>query len=186
VTVCPALGLGWLNGWILLMIEFLIQGSLLAFFPKEVVGRLFDRSGWSNKQRGFLFAGKVFSLLCLVLIILTPLNTGSSVFIVGLMIYIIGIFGLVISMLNFKNTSPDQPVTRGLYKISRHPQIVSLFIIFLGICLAIGSWFALFALIISRVLQHFSILAEEEVCLQQYGAPYQHYLQDVPRYFLFF
>lgn len=186
MTVFPAFELGWLNGWILLVIEFLIQGLLLALFPKEVVARLFDRSGWSKEQRGFLLAGKAFSLLCLVLIILTPLNTGSSVFIIGLIVYIIGLLALVISMFNFRNTPPNQPVTRGLYKISRHPQIVSLFFIFLGICLAVGSWVALLALIISRVLQHFSILAEEEICLQKYGAPYQHYLQDVPRYFLFF
>jgi len=186
MTVFPALELGWLNGWILLVVEFLIQGSLLALFPKDVVKRLFDRSGWSKKQRGFLLAGKVFSLVCLTLIILTPLKMGSILFIVGLVIYGIGLLGLVISMFNFKNTPPDQAVTKGFYKISRHPQIVSLFIIFLGICLAIASWLALFVLIASRVLQHYSILAEEEICLKQYGEPYQQYLNDVPRYFLFF
>jgi len=35
--------------------------------------------------------------------------------------------------------------------------------------MAIGSWLALFALVMSRLLQHFGILAEEEVCLRQYG-----------------
>lgn len=186
MTFFPAHKMDWLNGWILLAVEFLIQGSLLVLFPKEVVTRLFDRSGWQYKQRAFLLAGKVFSLICLILIILTPLKTGSTVFAAGLLIYAIGILGLVISMLNFKDTPLDQPVTRGLYKISRHPQIVSLFIIFWGISLTIGSWIALFALVVSRVLQHFSILAEEEVCLKRYGAPYQQFLEDVPRYFLFF
>jgi protein-S-isoprenylcysteine O-methyltransferase Ste14 len=63
---------------------------------------------------------------------------------------------------------------------------VALFVIFTGICLAIGSWIALFALILSRVLQRFSILAEEEVCLRRYGESYRIYMEQIPRYFLFF
>jgi protein-S-isoprenylcysteine O-methyltransferase Ste14 len=169
-----------------LAVEFLIQGFLVLVFPKDVVSRLFDRSGWDEKQKIFTIVGKVFSLICLILIILTSLKVNTSIFIVGLMLYAIGIIGLVVAMLNYKDTPPDQPVTRGVYKISRHPQIVSLFIMLLGICIAIGSWPALFALILSKLFQHLSILAEEEVCLRRYGEPYRAYMERVPRYFLFF
>jgi protein-S-isoprenylcysteine O-methyltransferase Ste14 len=186
VEIFPRLEIGWLNGWILLAFEFLIQGSLLLLFPKSVVSRLFDRSGWSVKQQVFTVIGKVFSLACLVLIILTPLRFTSKGFIIGLALYVIGITGLVAAMLDFKDTPPDQPVAKGIYRISRHPQLVSLFVLFLGICIAIGSWIALLALIASRVLQHYGILAEEEVCLRQYGQSYRAYMQEVPRYFLFF
>lgn len=186
MELIPRLEIGWLNGWILLALEFLIQGLLLLVFSKDVVSRLFDRSGWNKKQRSFTIIGKVFSLACLILILLTPLNINSGVFIVGLFLYTIGITGLVVAMLNFKDTPPDQPVTQGIYKISRHPQIVALFIIFLGICVAIGSWLALFALILSKLLQHFGILAEEEICLGQYGESYLNYMKQIPRYFLFF
>ena len=182
----PALEMGWLNGWILLAFEFLIEGFLLLIFPKDVVSRLFDRSGWSVKQRFFTITGKVFSLACLVLIILTPLKNHSSIFIVGLILYAIGLAGLVAAMLNFKDTSLSQPVTKGAYRISRHPQIVALFILFLGICVAIGSWAALFMLMMSRLFQHFGILAEEEICLRGYGESYRAYMERVPRYFLFF
>jgi protein-S-isoprenylcysteine O-methyltransferase Ste14 len=182
----PALEIGWLNGWILLAFEFMIQGFMLLIFPKDVVSRLFDRSGWSVKQRIFLIAGKVFSLACLILIILTPLKIGTRVFMVGLILYAIGLAGLVVAMLNYKDTPLDQPVTKGIYKISRHPQIVALFFVILGICLAIGSWVALFMLILSKLFQHFGILAEEQVCLSQYGDSYRAYMERVPRYFLFF
>jgi protein-S-isoprenylcysteine O-methyltransferase Ste14 len=184
MELIPTLGIGWINGWILLAVEFVIQGSLLLIFPKDVVSRLFDRSGWSTKQRFFIILGKVFSLACLILIILTPLKINSSPIIVGLILYAFGLAGLVISMLNFKDTPMDQPVTKGIYKISRHPQIVSLFIIFLGICLSIGSWLALFTLMMSKLFQHFSILAEEEVCLSKYSDSYRAYMKRVPRYFL--
>jgi len=185
VELMPTLEIGWLNGWILLAFEFLIQGSLLLIFPKDVVSRLFSRSGWSVKQRVFVIIGKVFSVACLVLIILTPLKIDSSVFIVALILYAGGLAGLVAAMLNFKDTPLGLPVTKGVYKISRHPQIVALFAIFLGMCVAIGSWAALFTLIISKLFQHFGILAEEEVCLKRYGESYRAYMERVPRYFLF-
>ncbi len=182
----PTLEIGWLNGWILLAFEFLIQGTLLLVFPKDVVARLFDRSDWSVKQRAYLLIGKVFSLLTLLLIILTPLKINSDIFMLGMILYVAGVVGLVVAMYNFKDTPLDQPVTKGLYKISRHPQIVALFIYLLGVCLAIGSWVAIFALVMSKIFQHFSILAEEEVCLNRYGESYRAYLDRVPRYFLFF
>ncbi len=186
MELIPTLEIGWLNGWILLAFEFSIQGLLLLVFPKGVVSRLFDRSGWSGKQKVFTIMGKVFSLACLILIILTPLKINSSAFIVGLILYAIGLAGLVVAMLNFKDTPLNQPVTRGVYKISRHPQIVALFVLFFGICIAIGSWAALFTLMMSKLLQHFGILAEEEVCLRRYGESYRAYMEQVSRYFLFF
>ena len=182
----PTLEIGWLNGWILLAFEFLVQGTLLLVFPKDVVARLFDRSDWSVKQRAYLLIGKVFSLLTLLLVIFTPLKIDAIVFIPGMILYVAGVVGLVVAMYNFKDTPLDEPVTEGLYKISRHPQIVALFIYLLGVCLAIGSWVAIFALVMSKIFQHFSILAEEEVCLNRYGESYRAYLDRVPRYFLFF
>jgi len=182
----PTLELGWLNGWILLVFEFLIQGTLLLIFPKSVVSRLFDRSGWSVRQRVYLIFGKVFSLVTLLLIILTPLKINSGIFILGMILYVVGVVGLVVAMVNFKDTPLGQPVTKGVYTMSRHPQIVAQVIFLLGICFAIGSWVAIFTLLMSKILQHFSILAEEAVCLQRYGESYRAYLDRVPRYFLFF
>lgn len=186
MKLAPALAIGLFNGWILLIIEFSIQGSLLLTFPKEVTARLFDRSGWSITQRAFTILGKVFSLICLVLITLTPLQINTGLFIVGITLYVIGLARLVAAMMEFKNTPLDQPIHSGIYKYSRHPQITALTIIFVGICLAVGSWLALLALIISRGMQHFGLLAEEDVCLRRYGESYRAYMAHVPRYFLFF
>lgn len=181
----PTLGIGWLNGWIPLGLLVLVEGLLLKIFPKDVVARLFDRSGWNKKQIAFTVIGKVFSLACLVLIVFTPLKIGSGVFIVGAVLYVLGLMGLVVALFDFRNTPVGQPVTNGLYALSRHPQIVMLFVMFSGMCLAIGSWLALLTLLMSRLLGHFGILAEEEACLEQYGEPYRDYMKRVPRYFLF-
>lgn len=185
MELVPTLKFGWLNGWILLCLLCLIEGFLLIVFPKDVVTRLFDRSGWDKKQRTFTVIGKLFSLACLILIILTPLKIGSSALVAGTILYILGLVGLIIAILNFRNTPLGQPVTGGFYRLSRHPQILMLFVVFMGICVAIGSWLALLILMISKLVQHLGILAEEEACLERYGDSYRAYMKRVPRYFLF-
>lgn len=186
MEILPNLKIGILNGWLLLGTHVLFQGLLLLIFPKDVVARLFDRSGWSEKQKVFTIIGKMFSLTTLVPIILTPLKIGSILYFIGLLIFALGLACLIIAMLNFKDTPLGEPVLKGVYRISRHPQIVALFIIFVGMCMAIGSWLAFFTLLMSKIFQHYSILAEEEACLRQYGDSYRAYMEQVPRYFLFF
>jgi protein-S-isoprenylcysteine O-methyltransferase Ste14 len=186
MELMPALRIGWLNGWLPLGALVLTEGILFLVFPKEVVTRLFDRSGWSQRQVVFTVLGKLVALICLVLIVGTPLKIGSAVFVIGMIIVGLGLIGLAKALFDFKNTPLDQPVTRGIYRISRHPQIVMSFVVLLGTCIAIGSWLALSMLVVARILGHLGILAEEEVCLEQYGAAYRAYMERVPRYFVFF
>jgi len=182
----PPLKIGWLNGWVAFGLIALTEAICFAAFPRDVVARLFDRSSWGKTQVIFTVMGKVFSLACLVLMVLTPLKVGSSVFAVGSILFALGLAGLIAALLDFKSMPPDQPATTGLYKISRHPQLLTVFIALLGACIAIGSWLALLMLITSRVLQHYGLLAEEEACLKQYSDSYRAYMERVPRYFLFF
>ena len=182
----PTLRIGWFNGWVLLSVFFAIFGILLVAFPKGVVRRLYDRSGWSRKQAVLVRIGKLVTFAWLVLAILTPLRIGSPVFMLGLIILAVGIVGLVIALLNFRSTPPDEPVTKGFYRISRNPQALTLLVSFYGISIAVGSWLALFILTVSLVFHHLTVLAEEGSCLRQYGNSYRAYMERVPRYFLFF
>jgi len=65
----PELELGWLNGWIFLALLCLVDGICFLVFAKPVVRRLFDRSGWSQKQVVFTVIGKVCALVSLFLIV---------------------------------------------------------------------------------------------------------------------
>jgi len=182
----PSSNLGWLNGWIPLALLSLTDACVFLLFPKKVVRRLFDRSGWSKRQVLFTTIGKLLALGCLVMLFFTPLKIQSILFPLGMLIVLLGLSGMLIALFNFKNTQQDEPVSRGLHKISRHPQIVMSSLVLLGACIAIGSWSALLLLFFARLFSHFSILAEEEICLKQYGEVYREYMQQVPRYFLFF
>ncbi len=101
-------------------------------------------------------------------------------------IFIFGSFVQIYAIVNFIKTPMNKPVTTGMYKISRHPQDTSIFISFIGICLCIGSWIALLILLISHIFKHYSVLAEEEACVEQYGESYKEYMKKIPRYMLFF
>jgi protein-S-isoprenylcysteine O-methyltransferase Ste14 len=186
MELIPELKIGWLNGWLILVLLSLIEGIIFLIFPQKVVKRLFDRSGWSLQQKAFTIAGKLFALACLVLITLTPLKIGRPVFVIGVLVSALGLMGLIKALVDFKNTPLDEPVRRGLYRVSRHPQIVMAVLVLLGACIAVGSWLALIMLAAARVLSHWGIAAEEEICLKQYGESYRAYMERVPRYFVFF
>ena len=141
MEIVPELQIGWLNGWTLVCLLYSIYGVFLMTFPKDVRARLFyyERSRWSRKQKAFYAIGRVLVLVYLVLIIFAPLKTGTTVFVPGIVLLTLGLVGFVVALANFRNALPNQPATEGLYRLSRHPQVLMLFISSLGICLAIGS-----------------------------------------------
>ena len=186
MEILPELEIGWCNGWVPLCLLYLIFGILLMAFPKEVVARLYEynRSDWSKAQRASYGIGKIPAIVCMVLMIFSPLKIGTNVFIPGIALYILGLIGFFIALINFRYTPLDQPVTSGIYKISRHPQVLMLFIAGSGICIAIGSWLALFLQVIAALFLRARTLAEETACLELYGDSYRAYMKRVPRYVL--
>jgi protein-S-isoprenylcysteine O-methyltransferase Ste14 len=181
----PALRLGWLNGWLVLAGVYLVFGVQMLLFPRAVVARLYDRSGWTRSQRRFNRLAKLVAFGFLYVLIGSPLKIGEPVLWVGLAVVVLGLAILVIALIDYRNTPLDEPVTGGLYRFSRNPQWVGLAIVYLGLSLAIGSWLAVVSLVVVSFLYHFRILAEEGACAAQYGQPYRSYLQRVPRYLLF-
>ena len=163
-----------------------VFGGVVRSFPKDVVARLYDRSGWTRAQKAITTLGKLISLAMLVLLVFTPLKIGNAVFIAGSVLFGLGLVGVVVALVHFKDTPPDQPATKGMYRVSRNPQWVMLVLVFLGAFIAAGSGIALIFLVLAALCYHFRILGEERACLSQYGDSYRDYMQRIPRYFLFF
>ena len=182
----PPLELTLLGGWLSLLPMVFIQIVNIFRVSPQVRARLFDRSAHSSYQRILLVISKTISLLLLVNLIFTPLSGEIAEIITGFFIITIGCVGVRIAVIDFKNTPINEPVTRGLYKYSRNPQEVMLSLIMFGACITISSWLALMTLGVSRIINHFSILAQEQACIQQYGDSYKEYMERIPRYFLLF
>ena len=186
MEVFPDLEFGFFNGWLLAAIFYLVFGILLVLFPKRMVAKLYDRSGRRDSGVVRRVLGLLLFLAWLILVILTPLKHGDVTLAVGLAFYACGLTGFVVALFNYANAPADQPVTAGLYRISRHPQQFMISVSFLGISIAIGSWIALMLVGIAIIAAHNKVLAEEEACLQLYGESYSAYMERAPRYFLFF
>ena len=182
----PPLSIGWLNGWILVVIFYASYLVLLKIFPSETVSRLYDNSGWTDNQARFARIGLPFALAALLLILFTPLAIGKPIFWIGLALALIGQAGFFSALHSFKVTALDEPVTSGLYRISRNPQWVAFAVILLGFSLMVGSWTVLALLSVRLAMNHFRILGEERALEAQYGDDYLKFKRSVPRYFLFF
>ncbi len=186
MTLFPPLNPGWLNGWLPLVIFYASYFILLGIFPKETVARLYDNTGWTEGQARPAKIGLPFALAALILIIFIPLKIDLPVFWIGLVLALVGQAGFVYSLHSFNITPLGEPVTVGLYKISRNPQWVAFAIIMIGFSLMVGSWTVLILLSVRVIMNHFRILGEEHALEIQYGQSYLDYKKSVPRYFLFF
>jgi protein-S-isoprenylcysteine O-methyltransferase Ste14 len=181
----PDLRIGLLNGWIFFAFYLIVFIAVMKTCPKEVRKRLYDRKGWTKIQITFTVIGKLFSFINIGIILLAPLQWGVS-FIIGVILYTVGLTGLVAAIIHYRDSPLDEPITKGLYKVSRNPQMVSLFVLFVGMVFVIGSWINLLFCVISIFCSHFSILGEEKRLKEQYGESYLEYKRQVPRYFVFF
>ncbi len=186
MTLFPPLSLGWINGWIPVLVFYGIFFFLLKVFPKETVDRLYEDSGWTLDQARPAKIGLPFALAAIILILFTPLKLGQSIFWIGLVLIVIGESGFLYSLHTFNLTPTAEPATKGLYKISRNPQWITLAVVMVGFSFMVGSWTVLALLIVRIVMNHFRILGEEKALEVQYGDAYLEYKKSVPRYFVFF
>jgi protein-S-isoprenylcysteine O-methyltransferase Ste14 len=186
MTLFPPLSLGWLNGWIPIVLFYGFFFILLKTFPKETIERLYDRTGWTDGQAAAAKIGLPFALAAMVLIIFTPLKFDLPVFWIGLIFTLISQVGFVYALHTFNTTPLDEPATSGLYKISRNPQWVAFILTMIGFSLMVASWTVLILLMVRIIMNHFRILGEERALELQYGESYLDYKSSVPRYFVFF
>ena len=186
MSLFPPLSLGWLNGWLPIAVFYSSFLFLLKLFPKETVDRLYDDSGWTLDMARPAKIGLPFALAAMVLILFSPLKIGQPVFSIGLALALVGQAGFIYSLHSFNITPLDEPVTDGLYRISRNPQWVTFAVVMLGFSLMVGSWTVMALLAVRIVMNHFRILGEERALEEQYGESYRDYKNAVPRYLIFF
>lgn len=182
----PNFEIGWLNGWVFLVLYYTGLIITAISFPTEKRKKLFyepeptKESSW----RVATAIGQIASVAFNLLMIWSPLQIGTPPFIVGSILYLLGYTFVMVSLVDFKRTPVDEMVSRGLYRFSRNPQWVGLALVFLGTALAVASWLHLGLVLILVVTHHFQILAEEKACEGFYGEAYRDYMNEIPRYLL--
>ena len=184
MSLLPAFKLGIWNAW-LFMSVFLLQMIAIFFVDKSIreKSHVPIEARINKLERYVGIIGTYIWLSAMGYSVFLPLQLGTIWFYVGLSIFIIGLILMAIATFNFITTTTDMLITKGTYKLSRHPMYLATFFICLGSGIATVSWLFIFFSVIMILCFRQEALIEERYCLDKYGGAYHEYLNSVPRWF---
>lgn len=180
MSVIPPFEAGIWNVWI-----FLVYLGLAMLIPNLIFNKdnLKVEGSKSETERKFRRPWAVLFFLFAIYSIFLPLKVGTVWFYIGLPISLIGLVLLAIAIVNMATTPlSNKCITRGLYRFSRHPMYVTMFLLLIGLGVASASWVPIAFGIISMILWQPLSLSEEEFCTEKYGDEYRKYLTKTPRW----
>ncbi|MDH5443878.1 MAG: isoprenylcysteine carboxylmethyltransferase family protein [Hadesarchaea archaeon] len=186
MSLIPAFEIGLWNGWIF-MLYLILSPLLIRLILKDAWKKVATaRDMLLNKTEKKL--ATAISLLFYALFIYSiflPLKLGTACFYAGFFIFLLGLIFNITAMVNFATTPLDKPVTKGVYRVSRNPMYLGMFLIFTGTGIACVSWIFLLSTIGSIILTRIFVISEERFCLKKYGDAYREYMNRTPRWISF-
>lgn len=189
MSILMELTIGIKTAWWFSVIYLLGMIIVMIYYPKESWVRFFGGSEsefTKNDTKTHRRIKKGISYICwfglIIYAVFVPVQWGTIHFYFGLGIFAISMLLYVIALFNYASTPVGQPVTKGLYKISRNPQYVFDYLIWVGIGILTASWVIILVKTFGIILEHYTIIEEEHFCLEKYGKDYEEYLQKIPRY----
>jgi protein-S-isoprenylcysteine O-methyltransferase Ste14 len=110
------------------------------------------------------------------------------VILVALLMMFVGRTLSIKSVLNIReqNTQKNDDFdlkTIGLFRLSRNPILMGMYITYWGIFLLIPNWITLLGFVLYAANMHFRILLEEDFLRLMFGAKFNNYLANTSRYF---
>ena len=185
MSLIPAFEIGLWNAWILQIFYILVTSV-----PDFVMGKEAKESTKRATQLPFTKTEKrlarsthvVIMPVAAIYSIFLPLKIGTVWLYVGLLIFTLALVMTVMTSINFATTPLDKPVTKGIYRISRHPIYLSGFLLYVGIGIACASWVLLLCAVAWIVLWYIVVPAEERFLLEKYGDAYREYMNRTPRW----
>lgn len=171
-------------GCFLLLPFFLLRFGLLARLGPGALGRAARFAPMAGRER---IAYWIYQLstagLILSLLFLSLRQIPLWLLVLGGLAYGAGLLLLAASLVSFARPGEGGLCCHGVYRWSRNPMYVAYFLFFLGCAGLTHSWVLLGLTLVFQISGHWIILAEERACLAQFGAAYQRYQAQVPRYF---
>ncbi|MFC2137505.1 methyltransferase family protein [Bacteroidota bacterium] len=183
MSFLPVFKIGIWNAWIFMSV-FILQMLVIMFASKKVRERSHIPSE-AKRNQFEKYTGIIANfvwLIALVYSIFLPFQLETIWFYIGLFVFIVGLILITIATFNFITAASDQVITKGVYKLSRHPMYLATFLICMGSGIASVSLLFILLSIIMAFCFYKEALIEERFCLNEYGSAYQEYLNRVPRY----
>jgi protein-S-isoprenylcysteine O-methyltransferase Ste14 len=180
VSLIPIVEIGVLNVWIVVLYSALTVFITNIIFNKDNLKVEGPKSQTEKKYRRPWF---ILFVLFAIYSIFLPFKLGTVWFYVGLPICLVGLVLLTITQVNMATTPlRNKCVTKGLYRYSRHPMYITMFLMLIGAGIASASWVPIVFGVISMILWVPLSISEERHCLETYGDSYQKYMKKTPRW----
>jgi protein-S-isoprenylcysteine O-methyltransferase Ste14 len=178
--------IGIWNAWILLLL--LPLHPLIMMLIDKLVGtadifKKMETPPLSKVERIIgIFGSYVVFFGLFIYSIFLPLQLGTAWFYVGLALCVLGAVIWITAIVNVAGIPLGEPWNKGLYRYSRHPMYLGLFLTLIGAGIASASWIFLLLSIVYIILCVILVSAEERFCLDKFGAPYREYMNRTPRW----
>jgi protein-S-isoprenylcysteine O-methyltransferase Ste14 len=183
MSLVPVFEIGLWNAWIFVLYEVLTFPFFLRMARNRAPESGEKSARMSKNEKIALYSSKIVMFAAFVYAIFLPLKLGTIWFYVGLPVTLAGLVLGTVILFDWAKTPPDRPVTRGLYRYSRHPMYIGLFLLLLGVSIATASWVFLVLAIAVTVVSFAFAYIEEQACLERYGEAYREYMNRTPRFF---
>ena len=183
MSAIPAFEIGVWNAWVFMVCSLIpvifLYMPLVSRGQKEKIPFTAD---FSKMQKNAFSSNQLIYFILVIYSIFVPLKLGTVWFYVGLPVFLIGFIPYVMLAVNFVTTPLDKPVTKGIYRYSRHPMYLTMFLMLLGAGIASASWIFLLLSVVDIILPTLFVKAEERYCLEKYGNAYREYMNRTPRW----
>jgi len=186
MLLIPAFEIGIWNAWILWVLMFLsmiIPNFFMSQEAKEKAKRATKFAPFSGTEKVLAYSTHaVIMPAAAIYSIFLPLKIGTAWLYAGLPIFALSIVMTIMINISFATSPVDKPVTKGFYRISRHPIYLSAALMYVGIGIACASWVLLLCAVLWIVFFHIVIPTEERFLIDQYGEAYREYIDKTPRW----
>ena len=184
MSLIPAFEIGVWNAWIFMIWSWLDMLAL-RLVGKEVCQRasgLASEMKTSRAYKTISYLSMLTELIAIAYSIFLPFKLGTMWFNIGLIIFLLGLVVLAVASVNFAVTPMNEPITRGMYRYSRHPLYLASLFIYLSVGIASASWVFLVVFVVQLVSISIAAVGEERFCLETYGEAYREYMNRTPRW----
>ncbi len=186
MELLPDLSIGFWNAWILMVVALAATFLPFLFGGRTAEQRMADEPDFGEYpircKAGVIVTHAVLMPFTLIYSIFVPLALGTPWLYAGLAVYGIATSTYLATSVAFITAPLDEPMTTGVYAISRHPMYVSGILVYAGIGLAGTSWVFVACAAVAALGYAGVAPAEEDVMLEKYGAAYRDYMHTTPRW----
>lgn len=182
----PEFEIGLWNAWILMVILYAVAFAPLAISGETAEKRIEGEPTGSEQKRVarnvYVITHMIIMPLTLILGIFVPIKVGTLWFYSGLLIYVLGLVMVLMSSISFGTAPLGEPLSKGVYAISRHPSYLGFFLAYAGTGIACASWIFLLCSLVWIVSWHFGVMEEESILIEKYGEAYRQYMNRTPKW----